>query len=126
MAKRRVHRATELRESNDYPGYIKYEITIREKDGSLTGPIPAYGKDLQDALSRFVYVERQEKIERKYPWLLDLGAVLVWLGTMSAAISYVIANQLTLWQSLPLLVVGPSTLLLLVGWISARTRKFRK
>ena len=52
------------RKSNSNPGYFKYNITIREKNGAIHTE-PAYGKDMQDALSRLINTERTVKIERK-------------------------------------------------------------
>ena len=46
------------------PGYCKYMITIAELDGTVHKQ-PAYGKDMQDALSRLMNTERTVKIERK-------------------------------------------------------------
>ena len=39
-----------VRPSNSNPGYFKYEVVIQETDGS-TNTQPAYGKDMQDAIS---------------------------------------------------------------------------
>lgn len=58
--KKAVH--AELRkESKTFDGWLKYEITIRNEDGS-TEKVPAYGKDLQDALSRVVHDEKIRKV----------------------------------------------------------------
>jgi hypothetical protein len=50
-----------VRPSNSNPGYFKYEVTIEEKDGS-THTQPAYGKDMQDAISRLIWNERIKTI----------------------------------------------------------------
>ena len=47
-------------ESKTSPGYFKYQFTILEVDGT-TNEMPAYGKDMEDALERLVWVERTEK-----------------------------------------------------------------
>ena len=44
-------------ESKTSPGYFKYLFTILELDGSTT-ELPAYGKDMEDALERLVWSER--------------------------------------------------------------------
>ena len=70
-------------------GWLKYEVTIEEKDGS-TSRIPAYGKDLQDALSRVVHDEKVKTIEERvinkvpetgwaFAWFLGM-CLLVILG----------------------------------------------
>ena len=47
-------------ESKTSPGYFKYQFTILELDGSKN-ILPAYGKDMEDALERLVWVEITEK-----------------------------------------------------------------
>ena len=47
-------------ESKTSPGYFKYQFTILELDGTKH-EMPAYGKDMEDALERLVWVERTEK-----------------------------------------------------------------
>jgi len=77
--KRRI--ATEckkIRRSKSNPGYFKYEVTIQEKDGTIDTH-PAYGKDMQGALSRLLKKEITTKIERK----LNAGWVFVaWMILM--------------------------------------------
>ena len=53
-----------LKKSKTHNGYCKYIITIAEKDGSIHKQ-PAYGVDMQDALSRLINTERTVKIEKK-------------------------------------------------------------
>lgn len=45
--------------SKTSPGYFKYQITIEESDGEIHS-VPAYGKDMQDAISRLIWTERYE------------------------------------------------------------------
>ena len=52
------------RKSNSNPGYFKYNVTIREKDGTVHTE-PCYGKDMQDALSRLINTERTQVVEKK-------------------------------------------------------------
>tara|TARA_R110000751_G_scaffold275324_2_gene376170 strand:- start:192 stop:572 length:381 start_codon:yes stop_codon:yes gene_type:complete len=52
-----------VRPSNSNPGYFKYEVVIQETDGS-TNTQPAYGKDMQDAISRLIWNERVGKISK--------------------------------------------------------------
>jgi hypothetical protein len=71
--------------SESFPNYLKYEVTVLNEDGT-TEVIPAYGKDLQDALSRVVHDERVTKITKKtrkismYSWM---GAWFGYLGALS-------------------------------------------
>jgi len=48
------------KDSTQFPKWMKYEITLLNEDGS-TDKIPAYGKDLQDALSRVVHDKKVQK-----------------------------------------------------------------
>lgn len=51
--------------------YFKYEVTIQEADGSVYKS-PAFGRDMQDALSRLVWNERTEAVSKfanKRPWM---------------------------------------------------------
>ena len=59
--KAKVLNATLRKESETFNGYFKYEVEIENEDLS-TEKVPAYGKDLQDALSRVVHDRRVEKI----------------------------------------------------------------
>ena len=70
-----------VEKSKANPGYCKYMITISEKDGTVHKQ-PAYGKDMQDALSRLINTERTVKIEKKVmnnPFVF----FLVWLAVMT-------------------------------------------
>ena len=78
----------ELRkESQKFDGYLKYEVTITDQNGKLE-VVPAYGKDLQDALGRVVHDDRVAKLEasviKKVPlngwvvaWFLGLALITI-------------------------------------------------
>jgi len=64
IKKKAIH--AELRkESKAFDGWLKYEITIKDENGD-TSKVPAYGKDLQDALSRVVHDDRVKSIEKSF------------------------------------------------------------
>jgi hypothetical protein len=67
-----------IRPSKTHKGYYKYDVTIGEKDGTQHKE-PAYGKDMQDALSRLINQERTVKVEKKIniAWV-----VVVWFAVM--------------------------------------------
>ena len=78
-----------IKKSDTYKGYYKYEVTIGEKDGTIHKQ-PAYGKDMQGALSRLLNKERTVKVERKLEsntgwiflvWLVVMGTPAVLLDT---------------------------------------------
>jgi len=62
--KRRAIDCKLIRKSKSNPGYCKYMITIAEMDGTIHKQ-PAYGKDMQSALSRLLKKELTVKVERK-------------------------------------------------------------
>ena len=71
-----------IEKSKSNPGYCKYMITIQELDGTIHKQ-PAYGKDMQDAISRLINIERTVRIEKqlyKNPFFVFLlwVAVMVW------------------------------------------------
>lgn len=71
-----------VRASKSNPGYFKYEVTIKRKDG-MREKVPAYGKDMQDALSRLVWTERSEIIDRVTSRLNASAFVYLWLLAMA-------------------------------------------
>lgn len=77
--KRKAIHASLRKESQTFDGWLKYEVVIQNEDGS-TEKVPAYGKDLQDALRRVVHDERVEKIEEKTRRIPDLVWALLWFG----------------------------------------------
>jgi len=67
------------KDSSSFPEWMKYEITVLNEDGT-TEKVPAYGKDLQDALSRVVHDEKVKKINEKTKRIPDLVWVVLWFG----------------------------------------------
>jgi hypothetical protein len=79
--RRRALECKFVEKSKTSPGYLKYEITICEKDGTIHKQ-PAYGKDMQSAIARLLNQERTIKVEKKIhnnPFLL----FLMWITIMS-------------------------------------------
>lgn len=82
--KRKAIYAELRKESKTFDGYLKYEITVDEGNGEIS-KIPAYGKDLQDALSRVVHdrkIERVLPVFKKIPdfvwpifWFIGIGFI---------------------------------------------------
>lgn len=72
------------RESNSNPGYNKYIVTVRESDGTIS-KVPAYGKDMQDALSRLVWTERGMKMDNMLDKLNSTVVAFVFLLAMAVA-----------------------------------------
>ena len=79
--RRRAMKCVLLEKSSKHEGYCKYMVTIGEKDGTIHKQ-PAYGTDMQDALSRLINTERTVKIEKKLernPFLF----FICWMAVMA-------------------------------------------
>ena len=74
-----VTNVTYRKDSETFPKWMKYEIEILNEDGT-TETIPAYGKDLQDALSRVKHDMVVEKVEKRAKRIPDLVWVVLWFG----------------------------------------------
>lgn len=96
-SRRKATKAELIRESKDHPGYFKYKVTIEEVDGTVHD-VPAYGKDMQDAIERLVWSERIEKVTNK-KGIMPMFAVLLLAIVAVSGIIGVINNN-------PLWVVG--------------------
>jgi hypothetical protein len=79
--KRKAINASLRKESQTFEGWLKYEVEIQNEDGT-TEMVPAYGKDLQDALSRVVHDERVVKLEKRAKRIPDVVWVMLWFGYM--------------------------------------------
>lgn len=66
-------------ESKTSPGYFKYRFTILELDGTKHD-VPAYGKDMEDALERLVWSERVEKVSDSKTF--NIVFLCVWITTI--------------------------------------------
>lgn len=77
--KQKVINAEYRKDSSAFPDWMKYEVTILNED-STTQKIPAYGKDLQDALSRVVHDKKVKQIEKKAKRIPDLVWTVLWFG----------------------------------------------
>jgi len=91
MMKQKVIDVHYRKDSNQFPDWMKYEVTLLNEDGSEE-KIPAYGKDLQDSLSRVNHDKKVEIVEKKFqktpPWVW-LVTWLSYMGSISAlAVEY--------------------------------------
>jgi hypothetical protein len=85
--KQKVINATYRKDSKTFPEWLKYEVEILNEDGS-TETIPAYGKDLQDALSRVVHDKRVVAVEKRTKRIPDIVWVVLWFGYMLGLSEY--------------------------------------
>ena len=84
-SRRRAIKCEILKKSTSHKNYCKYKITICELDGTTHSEV-AYGKDMQDALSRLINTERTVKVEKKIEsnvlWILLIWAAIMGWPTL--------------------------------------------
>ena len=95
-----------IKESNSYPGYFKYMVTIQEEDGSTTEH-PTYGKDMQDAMKRLVRSEHADKVvkvveKKQHLFVIGLFALCVILPLFGSLYNTENKNW---WMMLPLITI---------------------
>jgi hypothetical protein len=91
MSKRKVINVSYRKDSKSFPDWMKYEIEILNEDGS-TDTIPAYGRDLQDALSRVEHDKKVEKVSKVIRKVPDVIWVLLWFSFVGMLTMYVMSN----------------------------------
>ena len=112
-----------VEKSKNNPGYLKYMVTIGEKNGDKHTQ-PAYGKDMQDALSRLINTERTVKIEKKME-KNPLIFFLVWMALMAAPVLWHGELAYTPWYIL--YMYGTFTaMFLFAGWWQNYLEKGKK
>lgn len=73
-------RAERIAHSKKYPNFWKYEFDIEEKDGTITENVPAFGTNMEDALSSVELIERRS-------WLLRLfNKIPQWVAFITCGI----------------------------------------
>ena len=78
-----------VEKSKTSPGYLKYEVTICEMDGTIHKQ-PAYGVDMQSAIARLVNQERTVKVEKQFhknPFLLFIAWVVLMIWPILVGIA---------------------------------------
>lgn len=117
MEKRKAIDCKLVRPSNSNPGYFKYEVTIQEKDGT-THVQPAYGKDMQDAISRLIWNERVKTISASRK--LDPIIFTVWtlVLVIPAVVSQVYDTPIFSIAGIVSLATGGTALYYFVKWLN--------
>jgi hypothetical protein len=85
-----------IRESKDNPGYFRYDVTIKELSGEVH-VVPAYGVDMEDAISRLVWNERIEKVVENKTY--NRVIFIVWL------LSFIVTSYLSFTFDNPVFVL---------------------
>ena len=79
MKKQKVINVTYRKDSISFNEWMKYEITLIDEQGERQ-VIPAYGKDLQDALSRVVHDKKVVEVEKRVRRIPEIIWVILWFG----------------------------------------------
>lgn len=124
--KKKVAVHAELRkESQTFDGWLKYEVTIKNEDGKLE-KVPAYGKDLQDALSRVAHDSKvkilEEKVIKRVP---ETGWAVAWfmgLGLITSLIYYNVNYRYVSYYIISSIVLYALTTLSIFNWFTLRNR----
>lgn len=116
----------ELRkESKSFDGWFKYEVTIKNEDGK-TQVVPAYGKDLQDALSRVVHDENVKKIETKViKKIPQNGGAIAWflgLAFTTSMLYYNVPHRYAGYWIVGVLVLYAFATLSITNWFALRNK----
>lgn len=105
MNKQKVINVTYRKDSETFPKWMKYEIELLNEDGT-TELIPAYGKDLQDALNRVVHDNKVEKVSKVVDKVPTFVWPLVWLAVMAILGLRIIENQHKFGDWVGLMFIG--------------------
>lgn len=124
MKKRAKAIHAELRkESKAFDGWLKYEVTIEHPDSTVE-KVPAYGKDLQDALSRVVHDKKVEKITKtKVPLLTGIflvaliGSVFSTIGVNVDALGRLVGPTI-----IAAIVVMSTLIISIANWFNFKNR----
>tara|TARA_Y100000385_G_scaffold263957_1_gene296932 strand:- start:588 stop:986 length:399 start_codon:yes stop_codon:yes gene_type:complete len=103
--KRKAIHAELRKESKSFDGWLKYEVTIKNPDNT-TEIVPAYGKDLQDALSRVVH---DQKVERIIPTIKKVPIaiyVIFWFIIIGLSTTMLIEHQEEFGDFVGLVFIG--------------------
>lgn len=79
--RRRALECKLVRESASHPGEYRFDLEIGDRDGRIT-KVPAYGKDMQDAISRHIWTERSIQIVRVFTKLQG-WFILAWFISLA-------------------------------------------
>jgi len=103
--KAKVLNATLRKESETFNGYFKYEVEIENEDLS-TEKVPAYGKDLQDALSRVVHDRRVEKILPVVKKIPEIVWIIAWFISFTGIVIYTTTHMELFGEYIGLVYIG--------------------
>lgn len=121
--KQKVINVNYRKDSETFPEWMKYEVTLMSEDGT-TETIPAYGKDLQDALSRVVHDQKVVKLQKQTKRIPTFIWAALWFGYITALWEYSITLPRE-WTAISF-SIGMVAITLTVGYVSNWFRKRNK
>ena len=116
--KQKVINATYRKDSNTFPEWLKYEFELLNEDGTTT-KIPAYGKDLQDALSRVVHDKRVVEVEKRTKRIPSIIWVVLWFGYILGLTELTMSSNTTNVEKSIIFVSGMTFITGAVLWARA-------
>ena len=116
--KQKVINVTYRKDSQTFPEWLKYEVEILNEDGT-TEMIPAYGKDLQDALSRVVHDKRVNEVEKRTKRIPSIIWVVLWFGYILGLTVFTMASNTTNIEKSIIFVGGMTFITGAVLWARA-------
>ena len=123
--KQKVINATYRKDSNTFPEWLKYEFELLNEDGTTT-KIPAYGKDLQDALSRVVHDKRVVEVEKRTKRIPSIIWVVLWFGYILGLTELTMSSNTTNVEKSIIFVSGMTFITGAVLWARAWFRMRNK
>tara|TARA_R110000796_G_scaffold208798_2_gene325130 strand:- start:329 stop:709 length:381 start_codon:yes stop_codon:yes gene_type:complete len=123
--KKKVTNVSYRKDSETFPKWMKYEIEILNENGTIE-IIPAYGKDLQDALSRvkhdMVVGKLEDKLIKRIP---ENTWVILWflgMALLSSSIYYTNGDKYVGWYIMGAIMLYTITTISVSNWFQLRNR----
>ena len=117
--KKKVTNVSYRKDSETFPKWMKYEIEILNENGTIE-IIPAYGKDLQDALSRvkhdMVVGKLEDKLIKRIP---ENTWVILWflgMALLSSSIYYTNGDKYVGWYIMGAIMLYTITTISVSNW----------
>jgi len=104
-------KAERLKKSKKYPRYWKYLINIEDENGVIT-QTPAYGIDLEDALSSVQLIEKRSWVMRLF------NKIPQWVAFVVGGAIMTVAALLSDYFSSPSWILGLLCAICLIGVLS--------
>tara|TARA_R110000803_G_scaffold36960_1_gene79601 strand:- start:185 stop:565 length:381 start_codon:yes stop_codon:yes gene_type:complete len=123
--KKKVTNVSYRKDSETFPKWMKYEIEILNENGTIE-IIPAYGKDLQDALSRvkhdMVVGKLEDKLIKRIPENIWVISWFLGMALLSSSIYYTNGDKYVGWYIMGAIMLYTITTISVSNWFQLRNR----